>query len=347
MQRLLQVRAVAAARDQPRLAVAADLACDDAELQLAAVVVVFPLDRLHRHLHAGQPAVGVHRLETRRDPGVRPQVKGAVDVAAVILEQPLAQLARREGLTGALDGDDANRLVDCVRSDRHHRAQRLGIGGGVVEGDRAAVAVADQHAILDRQSREQARQHVVGLDLHVALAGIGRPWAGLAVAGAVVDDAGAGGGVAKLLREVAPHLDTAQALVQEDECRAVEPVTFLRRKTAHAQSAVAEVDELVRGHMSDVTGTWRREKAPMAAGSTVRNRNGASSMPPTTTMASGRCTWLPIAVEKAAGNRPTQAAMQVISTGRICSSQVFDRATSRSRPSSISRLKQPTTMMPF
>ena len=70
---------------------------------------------------------------------------------------------------------------------------------------------------------------------------------------------------------------------------------------------------------------------------------GASSMPPTTTMASGRWTWLPIAVEKAAGSRPTQAATQVISTGRICSSQVcaqrrlaleaaFDQPVEAARP---------------
>src|SRR5262249_57573091 len=62
----------------------------------------------------------------------------------------------------------------------------------------------------------------------------------------------------------------------------------------------------------------RRENRPIAAGSTVRKRQGAASVPPTTTTASGRCTWLPMAVEKAAGSRPTQAAVPVISTGRIC-----------------------------
>jgi hypothetical protein len=30
-------------------------------------------------------------------------------------------------------------------------------------------------------------------------------------------------------------------------------------------------------------------------------------MPPTTTVASGRCTWLPMPCEMAAGNRPMQA----------------------------------------
>ena len=53
----------------------------------------------------------------------------------------------------------------------------------------------------------------------------------------------------------------------------------------------------------------------MMAGSTVRNSSGAGNMPPTTTMASGRWTWLPMAVEKAAGSKPTQAATQVMSTG--------------------------------
>ena len=57
--------------------------------------------------------------------------------------------------------------------------------------------------------------------------------------------------------------------------------------------------------------TWRRENSPIAAGRTVRNSSGASRVPPTTTMASGRWTWLPIALENAAGSRPTQAAAQV------------------------------------
>ena len=41
---------------------------------------------------------------------------------------------------------------------------------------------------------------------------------------------------------------------------------------------------------------------------------GPISIPPTTTIASGRCTWLPIAVEKAAGNRPIAAENPVIKT---------------------------------
>ena len=44
---------------------------------------------------------------------------------------------------------------------------------------------------------------------------------------------------------------------------------------------------------------------------------GPTSMPPTITVASGRCTWLPIPVEIAAGSRPMQAESAVISRGRM------------------------------
>ena len=44
---------------------------------------------------------------------------------------------------------------------------------------------------------------------------------------------------------------------------------------------------------------------------------GPTSMPPTITVASGRCTWLPMPVEMAAGKRPMQAESAVISRGRM------------------------------
>ena len=167
-----------------------------------------------------------------------------------------------------MDGSDADRLVDCVRRQGHHGAQRLGIGGGVVERDGAAVAVADQDAVVDFECGEKLGQHDIGLDFHIGEARIGRPRARLAVGGAVVDHAGALQDVAKLLREVAPHLDAAQPLVQEDERRARQPVGTLRREAADPQRAVAEIDELVVGarvHTSDVAGTRRREKKPIAS----------------------------------------------------------------------------------
>ena len=53
-----------------------------------------------------------------------------------------------------------------------------------------------------------------------------------------------------------------------------------------------------------------------------QDQHRREQMPPTTTRASGLCTCEPMPVEKAAGNRPTQATTQVIITGRICTWQV-------------------------
>jgi hypothetical protein len=50
------------------------------------------------------------------------------------------------------------------------------------------------------------------------------------------------------------------------------------------------------------------------------------SMPPTTTVASGRCTWLPMPAETAAGRRPMQADHAVISIGRWKLAQTKVRA---------------------
>ena len=69
----------------------------------------------------------------------------------------------------------------------------------------------------------------------------------------------------------------------------------------------------------------------------IRISTGANSMPPTTTMASGFCTWLPMPVETAAGSRPIAAMMQVMKTGRICVSQVSMMARVRSIPFSTRR----------
>ena len=54
-----------------------------------------------------------------------------------------------------------------------------------------------------------------------------------------------------------------------------------------------------------------------SAGTITSNMTGPTSMPPTTTVASGRCTWLPMPVETAAGNSPMHAHSAVISIGRI------------------------------
>ena len=46
-------------------------------------------------------------------------------------------------------------------------------------------------------------------------------------------------------------------------------------------------------------------------------QNDRANIPPTTPVASGRCTWLPMPVDTAAGSNPMQADKAVISIGRI------------------------------
>ena len=75
------------------------------------------------------------------------------------------------------------------------------------------------------------------------------------------------------------------------------------------------------------------------AGNTIRIRIGASRMPPTTTSASGFCTWLPMPVATAAGSSPTHAAMQVIITGRNWVRAACRIASSRGMPAAIIWLK--------
>jgi len=48
------------------------------------------------------------------------------------------------------------------------------------------------------------------------------------------------------------------------------------------------------------------------------SQTGPISMPPIT-LASGRCTWLPMPVEIAAANKPIAAETAIIRIGRICS----------------------------
>ena len=83
----------------------------------------------------------------------------------------------------------------------------------------------------------------------------------------------------------------------------------------------------------------RLENTSIRTGRMMSTRMGVSKMPPTTTRASGRWTCAPIAVDRAAGSNPTQAAMQVIMTGRNRVWHACRIAVSRSVPLSISWLK--------
>ena len=84
-----------------------------------------------------------------------------------------------------------------------------------------------------------------------------------------------------------------------------------------------------------------------SAGTTTSNMMGPINMPPTTTVASGRCTWLPIPVEIADGNRPMQADSAIIKIGRICCSTALNIASIFGMPVAATRLYPLIISMPL
>ncbi len=75
-----------------------------------------------------------------------------------------------------------------------------------------------------------------------------------------------------------------------------------------------------------------------SAGTTTSMMMGPTSMPPTTTVASGFCTWLPMPLEIAAGSRPMQADSAVISIGRMRCSAAWYMAAMVAMPSCLTWL---------
>jgi len=92
-----------------------------------------------------------------------------------------------------------------------------------------------------------------------------------------------------------------------------EGMTPLQQSDALLAAAPFVGQFIGRRHAGDVAGTRRHEKLPIIAGNTVRNRRGASSMPPTTTMASDRAVTNRLgsmSCRKADGRRENPAALQ-------------------------------------
>ena len=171
-------------------------------------------------------------------------------------------------LVGNASGGDA---VDRAVLDEDVRGEQREAGDGmaatcVEQGDRRAVAVADEDRPLDAESLEQRRQHVVGLVVHVAdRSRLGyRVAAPVAVAG--VDDRSPGSPVA------------ARTSSGNDRQRSIEPEPFveehqrraLRRRIAgrldaHVERAAADDDALpAQGAAASCSRRANRRTLPVA-----------------------------------------------------------------------------------
>src|SRR5208282_3787194 len=117
----------------------------------------------------------------------------------------------------------------------------------------------------------------------------------------------------RLLGKACMRCHSAEQYDHQRTCNDLQ-ATRLRHDRAHLPACGAS------GSAAGVAGPSPPRKNICSAGTTTSNKIGPISIPPTMTVASGRCTWLPMPVEMAAGNRPMQAERVIINIGRICCS---------------------------
>jgi hypothetical protein len=143
--------------------------------------------------------------------------------ASVVAAEALLQVRPQVGFARLLDAGDGDVLHEDVRGQHDRPAQGFGERGRVEQGDGAAVAVAEEPGRVARgvepQRAQQRGEHLVRLPVHEARrpALVRAARRGTAVARAGVHQPARAGGLAQACREVAPHRDGTQALVQEHE----------------------------------------------------------------------------------------------------------------------------------
>jgi len=118
----------------------------------------------------------------------------------------------------------------------------------------------------------------------------------------------------------------------------IETATVLSYVTIHPGDAYDEqtVDKSLKtlfatGLFADVKFNWDGATLTIEPTSFVNDTSG------TITVASGRCTWLPMPLESAAGSRPMQADSVIIRIGRICSPTAWNIASNGGIPLAATR----------
>ena len=101
-----------------------------------------------------QAVLDVPRPERRREPHVVPAAEGGVDVV-VVAGEALPQIGRGVGRRGRRRWPDADVLDEHVRRQEDELGDRMA-GTGVQQGDRGAVAVADEDRTLDAAAASSA-----------------------------------------------------------------------------------------------------------------------------------------------------------------------------------------------
>ena len=216
--RLVTVRGMAAVVEDEGTAGAGGSIRDDLDLTKGPVSVVAALHDEERHVHADELLLDGPVLELRIEPGIAPPAEGVVGAFAVVAGEPLAKVAIAERRPRRLHPLDAARLVERVRGEGHHRAERNRSERGAEEGDGPAVAVPNEDGcpaetrFLDHPGQDRTRLPVHEVERPREL-GRTRP----AVTEAAVGEDLPARRPGEIGRPVAPNANAAKSLVKQDE----------------------------------------------------------------------------------------------------------------------------------
>src|SRR5260221_3606745 len=212
---LVAVRGVAAVGQAQELDRSAGLPGDRIELRHRPVFVIEALDRQHRTMYPRQDLLDVPAPEVWIEPDVVPSPERLRRVGMIAAEL-LREIRALEGRLRFGDALDADVLDEHVRR-HHHQPFDAVIHRRVDKRDRTAVGMPDEDRVADAEALEQLRQDLQRFDMHVIDRALPAQHLGLTVAVARVDHRGAAGCGSRLPREIAPHRDRAQALVEKDQ----------------------------------------------------------------------------------------------------------------------------------
>ena len=166
-------------------------------------------------MYPRQDLLDVPAPEVRMQPDVVPPPESLRRVGMIAAEL-LRQVRALEGRLRLGDAPHADVLDENMGRHDHQPLDAVA-HRRVDERDRSAVGMAHENRTLDAEPLEQLRQDFEGFDVHVVDRARPAKNFGLTVAVARVDHRGAAGCRGRLLREIAPHRDRAQAFVEKHE----------------------------------------------------------------------------------------------------------------------------------
>jgi len=138
---------------------------DGVDLLARPVLVVLALDDEDRHGNPRQKLLQVPLSELRIEPGPVPAPERGVDVL-VVLREARAQVAALVRLSRLRDAPQPHLLGENVWS-LEHKCARLPAAAGMDDRDRGAIAVTDEHRVVDTCRFQEVRQQC-RLVVHVA-----------------------------------------------------------------------------------------------------------------------------------------------------------------------------------